>query len=254
MNSKDENPIINDWELNHAPRLSHYQNFFSGEDCFIIGNGPSLNVTDLSKLEGKYVFGLNKIYLIFETQKVDLSFVAAINELVIKQSAKQYCEMNFPVFLKQSATTKYNIISPNIIQTKMSRHGFNFNMSMFGEFSEGYTVTYYALQLAFAMGFKNVFLVGVDHSFKQSGKPNETQKMEEDDPNHFHPDYFKGHEWQLADLEASELAYRIAKFYYQRSNRQVFDATIGGKLDVFPKMDFNKATKLCKNKNLEKKI
>ena len=48
---------------------------------------------------------------------------------------------------------------------------------MTDEFSEGYTVTYYALQLAFAMGFQNVFLVGVDHSFKQTGKPNEKQRM-----------------------------------------------------------------------------
>ena len=249
MNSKDESPIVNDWELNHAPRLSHYQDIHSGEDCFIIGNGPSLNVTDLTKLNGKYIFGLNKIYLIFNSQQVDLSYIAAINQYVIKQSGQQYCNMNIPVFLKQNAAIKHNVLGQDIFQTKMSSHAFHFNKSMAGKFGEGYTVTYYALQLAYAMGFQNVFLVGVDHSFKQSGKPNELQKMDGDDPNHFHPEYFKGHEWQLADLEASELAYRTAKFYYQRSNRQVFDATIGGKLDVFPKMDFNEATKLCKSKN-----
>lgn len=237
---------MSDWDLNHKPKLSRFQNIHDGEDCFIIGNGPSLNKTDLTKLNGKYIFGLNKIYLIFETQAVDLSYIAAINELVIKQSAKQYSEMNVPVFLKQSAAVKHNICSENIIQTKMSRSSFNFNSSMVDEFSEGYTVTYYALQLAYAMGFKNVFLVGVDHSFKQFGLPNETQKMMGDDPNHFHPEYFKGHEWQLADLEGSELAYRTAKFYFKRNNRQIFDTTINGKLNVFPKLNFNEAAQFCK--------
>jgi acetyl esterase/lipase len=69
---------------------------------------------------------------------------------------------------------------------------------------EGWTVTYAALQLAYFMGFKNIFLVGLDHSFKVSGSPNEEQAMQGADPNHFDPRYFAGSRWHLPDLEGSE--------------------------------------------------
>ena len=104
------------------------------------------------------------------------------------------------------------------------------------------------MQLAYFMGFKNIYLIGVDHNFNQMGSPNETQKMEGNDPNHFDPNYFKGQEWQLADLEASEVSYVIANYYFSKDGRKIFDATLNGKLNVFDKIDFNEAIKLAKKK------
>jgi hypothetical protein len=96
-----------------------------------------------------------------------------------------------------------------------------------------------ALQLAYHLGFSTVILVGVDHSFVTQGKPNTTVQSEGDDPNHFSSAYFgKGFRWQLPDLETSELAYRMARQAYERAGRQVLDATIGGKLTVFPKVEY----------------
>ena len=109
-----------------------------------------------------------------------------------------------------------------------------------GRVWEGATVTYVAMQLAFYMGFEQVILIGVDHSFKAKGEPNKTIVSEGDDESHFDPKYFgKGFRWQLPDLETSELAYRRAKQVYQQHGRQILDATVGGQLDVFPKVDFD---------------
>jgi hypothetical protein len=89
------------------------------------------------------------------------------------------------------------------------------------------------------MGFSTVILVGVDHSFATKGTPNTTVQSEGDDPNHFSAAYFgKGFRWQLPDLETSELAYRMAREAYKSDGRQVLDATIGGKLQVFPKVAY----------------
>lgn len=105
---------------------------------------------------------------------------------------------------------------------------------------EGATVTYTALQLAYHMGFSTVVLIGVDHSFASKGKPNETVVSQGDDPNHFNPGYFgKGFRWQLPDLETSEIAYRMARKVYEADGRTVLDATVGGKLQVFPKVNFD---------------
>jgi len=64
-------------------------------------------------------------------------------------------------------------------------------------------------------------------------------QSEGDDPNPFSSAYFgKGFRWQLPVLETSELAYRMAREAYARAGRQVLDATIGGKLTVFPKVEY----------------
>jgi len=104
---------------------------------------------------------------------------------------------------------------------------------------ESATVTYVALQTAFYLGFETVILIGVDHSFVTQGKPNTTIVSEGDDPNHFAPGYFgKGFRWQLPDLDTSELGYHYARRAYEQAGRKVLDATVGGKLTVFEKVDY----------------
>src|SRR5205085_433432 len=96
-----------------------------------------------------------------------------------------------------------------------------------------------AIQLAYYMGFSDVYLVGVDHSYNFSGTPHAEQLSTGDDPNHFAPNYFgKGFRWHLPDLEGSELAYRVANYIYRTTGRRIYDATIGGKLQVFPKVEY----------------
>ena len=117
--------------------------------------------------------------------------------------------------------------------------GPKFARDITGRLWEGATVSYIALQLAFYMGFEKVILIGVDHNFVTKGEPNKTIVSEGDDPNHFHPGYFgKGFRWQLPDLDTSEKGYRMARTYYENAGRQVVDATVGGKLTIFPKVDY----------------
>ena len=98
---------------------------------------------------------------------------------------------------------------------------------MRGRVWEGATVTNVALQLAFHMGFRQVILIGVDHSYDAKGKPNTTVVSQGDDPNHFSPAYFgKGFRWQLPDLDTSELGYAMVRDGFERAGRQVLDATV----------------------------
>ncbi|HSO26671.1 MAG TPA: hypothetical protein VLS48_01280, partial [Anaerolineales bacterium] len=104
---------------------------------------------------------------------------------------------------------------------------------------EGATVTYVALQLAYYMGFSEVILIGVDHSFSTQGQPNTTVVSQGEDPDHFHKGYFgKGFRWQIPDLATSEVSYRMARQAYEADGRRVVDATVGGKLTVFPKVAY----------------
>lgn len=240
-----------EWHLKHYDRIKKFRNIHKGESCFIIGNGPSLNKMDLSVLNDYYTFGLNKIYLIFEKVDLKLSYHVTINPYVIEQGFKEIQDLKCPSFIPLHVGKKYfkeleNI--ENIFYMKTGRLR-SFQRDISQPIFEGYTVTYVAMQIAFYMGFEQVCLIGVDHNFKAKGNPNEVQTLKGEDINHFSPKYFANQQWQLPDLEGSELFYNLANFEYERNNRKIFDATVNGKLNIFPKISFDEALNLCKKKN-----
>jgi hypothetical protein len=92
------------------------------------------------------------------------------------------------------------------------------------------------------MGFKLVILVGVDHRFSTEGPAHKLVKSDGPDPNHFDPNYFgRGFNWQLPDLETSEMAYAMARDAFERDGREVLDATVDGALTIFPKTSLEDA-------------
>ena len=248
INNPEDKQYIH-WAFTYANRLSKFHNLHIGEDCFIIGNGPSLNKMDLTPLKNHHTFGLNKIYLMFNKVDLNLSYHVSVNPLVIEQSAAEFEKLFCPSFLSFRAAN--HIIRPldHIYFIFTSAGPYLFQDNAILRMHEGYTVTYVALQLAYFMGFKRVFLIGVDHNFSASGKPNEKQLYAGSDQNHFDPHYFENQQWQLPDLEASELFYRIAKFFFTRNGRQLFDATVDGKLQIFPKISYDQALLMCSKKN-----
>ena len=91
-----------------------------------------------------------------------------------------------------------------------------------------------------------MILFGVDHSFKSKGRALDIVKAEGEDENHFDPNYFaNGVRWGIPDLDGSERDYQTAYEVFRANGRRIFDATIDGKLDVFPKIGLDEARKLC---------
>ncbi len=238
------------WRLKHGRRLQQFKDCHKGEGCFIIGNGPSLNKMELSLLKEYTTFGLNKIYLLFDKVDLSLKYHVAVNPLVIRQSAQEFESLQCPSFLAYRASQKVIHAHDHIyFLFTDGQMVFHQNIASRGV-GEGYTVTYAAMQIAFYMGFQQVFLIGVDHNFVVSGSPNETQILHGEDQNHFDSRYFMNKEWQLPDLEGSELAYRMTRFHFERAGRHIYDATVGGKLQIFPKIPYEQALVMCKSQQL----
>lgn len=219
--------------------LQGYRDRHRGQRCFILGNGPSLSHTDLSLLRGEISFGLNRIYLLFPEMGFPTTYHVVINTLVIEQCAAEIKALRIPHFAAWRGRRWLADDSETIFLDTDYSGAATFSGAVTGRVFEGSTVTYVALQLAFHMGFEEVILVGVDHSFTTKGPANATVVSEGDNLDHFMPGYFgRGFRWQLPDLEASEAAYGLARQAYEAAGRRVLDATIGGKLTVFPKVDY----------------
>jgi hypothetical protein len=227
------------WRENRH-RLKSLQWSHPGERCLIIGNGPSLRQTDLTKLRGEFTFGLNRIYLIFSELGFTTSCLVSVNDLVLEQCAEEIKALKLPKFLTWRSR-RWFLDDPEAVFVDSDFTGVeDFSSDASGRVFEGFTVTYVALQLAFHMGFSQAILIGVDHNFTTHGPANAAVISQGDDPNHFSPNYFgTGFKWQLPDLEGSERAYRLARTAYENNGRRVLDATIGGKLTIFPKVDYN---------------
>ncbi len=227
------------WRRASVQRLTGYRNKYAGQRCFILGNGPSLKDTDVSRLKDEYTFGMNRIYLAFPDWGFQTSFFVSVNDLVIEQCAEDITDLHMPKFLTWRAK-KYLTMTDDLHFLHTTYTGMKFSPDIRGRVWESATVTYVAMQLAFYMGFEKVILIGVDHNFKATGEPNTTVVSQGDDESHFDPRYFgKGFRWQLPDLDTSEIGYMMARNAYEQAGRQIVDATIGGKLQIFPKVDYD---------------
>lgn len=231
--------------LSNLPKFGAMRGRYRDQRCFILGNGPSLKRTDLSKLETEYTFGLNRIYLMFDELGFETSFLVSVNALVLEQCAVELSKLGIPKFLGWSGYHAFpsqaraevfwlnTFLLPSLPRFAKTPTG---PMGLW----EGVTVTYVALQLAYFLGFSEAILVGVDHNFTTQGPPHrEVVTDAEGDPNHFSKDYFgPGFRWQLPDLETSELSYALARYYFHLDGRRIRDATVDGKLTIFPKVSY----------------
>ncbi|HNO93046.1 MAG TPA: DUF115 domain-containing protein [Anaerolineales bacterium] len=231
------------WRRESIKRLAALKDIHKGKRAFIIGNGPSLKQTDLSKLKNEITFGMNRFYLAFPDLGFTTSYICVTNDLVVEQFVNDFLSLQVPQFIAWRSHRHYpaglptsNL--PTFIYTTYT--GPRFTTDVRARVWEGATVTNLALQMAYHMGIEKAILIGVDHNFTSKGDANKTVVSEGDDPNHFMPNYFgKGVKWQLPDLDTSEVGYIMAREAYAKAGRQVVDATIGGKLTVFPKVDYN---------------
>ena len=231
---------LHPWRRISRSRMHAMHNIHDGERCFIIGNGPSLKQNNLAKLKNEFTFGMNRIYLLFSELGFNTTYYVSINDLVIEQCAQEIAALPIPKFISWHSNRHFQRLPDDLIFLYSTYTGARFAYDMTQRVWEGATVTNVALQLAFYMGFRQVILIGVDHNFANKGKANQTVVSEGDDPNHFSPAYFgKGFRWQLPDLDTSEIGYTLARNAYQKAGREVLDATVNGKLTVFPKVDYD---------------
>lgn len=206
------------------------KNKHKGEECLIVGNGPSLKNVPLEFLNKYPSFGTNRIYLL---EGFKPTYYCSVNPLVIGQFTEDIARIEAPKFIPSQFCFDESCIPLHSSSIPV----FSQDASIW--VYEGHTVTFVCLQVAFYMGFSTVLLVGVDHSFKYDGEPNEQNLFQGDDPNHFSKEYFRGAQWNNPDLERSEKAYKLARFVYETNHRRIINLTPDTKEQAFEKGNIN---------------
>ena len=92
------------------------------------------------------------------------------------------------------------------------------------------------LQQAYLEGYNPIYLIGADLGFV--GRDG----LGEDDPDHFHPQY--NTRWAdkaraRMDNETQVDMHTHAREWCEPRNVQILNATLGGELDVYPRVEFS---------------
>jgi hypothetical protein len=240
--------------LKYNNEIRKFKNIHQNERCFVIGNGPSLTAQDLEKLKNEYTFAANKIFLVFDdtdwrpTYYCIQDFKVIQNDFVLitgKVQAKHKFIAGNTLVLEHTFLQNWIYFYLDIRPFWKSYPKKNplFSERIERRIYEGCTVTYANIQLAVYMGFKEIYLLGVDHNYSVNRKHDGTiEKAETKDyftDKYISPNQEFGKQLNLAVLEYSTLAYQSAREYADAHGIKIYNATRGGKLEVFERVDFD---------------
>ena len=249
------------WALEEYPKtvidadeIERFRDLHKGERVVIIGNGPSLNSTDLKKLKSEKTIAVNGIFYATDEMGFDPTYYVVEDTAVMKvnlEAIKAYRAGHkfFPSIYRQMVGEE-----PNVTYFMMNR-GFyeprspnycvpRFSLNPAQCLYSGQSVTIINLQLAYHMGFSEVALIGMDFSYTVPDTAiveGDIITSTEDDPNHFHPEYFgSGKVWKDPKLDRVLANYALAKEIFEADGRRIVNATVGGNLELFERVDFDK--------------
>lgn len=221
----------------HNEKIERFKNIHNNKRCFIIATGPSLRVEDLECLQREKIItiSMNQIWRMFEKTDWRPNYYIADDPGAIKLIAPQFDKFSIDDYFIGDTVTDFEKTK---YPDNVFLHHFNYEFvsKRLPEFSEdfsrqcylGTSVTYSCLQLAVYMGFKEIYLLGVDFSYGNCSSPEKYRHCYEEKEllSTGYPDFI-------------EMAYIAAKRYADSHGIKIYNATRGGKLEVFERVDFD---------------
>lgn len=231
-----------------ADFLRSLKNTRTGERCFVIGNGPSLTTEDLDRLQGECCFASNRIYYLFDRTLWRPDYYFCVDGDVLVREIGEIKKAEMPCKFLRTIAQKYGRKPEDhiryIIQygpffenrAQIWQQGFSEQVDRY--FSISTTVTTCAIELAVYMGFQKIYLLGVDHQFSRT--INSAGKVKK----HLGvTDYFSGmkhgNDITIGNVDSMTHSYEICRDYAKNHGIEIYNATRGGKLEVFPRVNLD---------------
>lgn len=223
-------------------------NKHKGKRCFIIGSGPSIKKMNLPSLKDEITFGFNAFYLISESVGFLPTYYLVEDPLPAEDNSKELNSLKSTTKIFPWDLRKYLKPDESTFYVNFIRYYTDFPSNDFPQFSDnaakcvywGGTVAYMALQLALYMGIREVYLIGIDLDYKVPGDvKGNVIVSRNNDVNHFHHDYFgPGKRWHQPRVKRMQRAFEYAFQYYKANGGVIYNATVGGKLETLPRVDY----------------
>lgn len=229
-------------------QLINYKDIHKGRRCFIIGNGPSLCADDLTKIKenGDITFAFNRIFHIFSDTEWRPTYYLSQDVQILKSSVDELkqldCQTKF-IPIQSKWYDGVNIEDANYfnLSTKDSELYPSFSTDISKSVSISKTVVYTAIQFAVYMGIKEIYLIGVDHHFRVSQNSNGDIIVDNTVKDYFSDKYnddLLKMNW-IPNTDESTYTYISGLNYSKTYGFRIYNATRGGKLEVFERRNFD---------------
>jgi len=232
--------------------IKKFKNIHKGERCVIIGTGPSLVDTNFDLIKDEILFGCNSLFRGYKDFGISCRYYGVSDGLTMSRPhVRGLLSLDTTLFLTVTAYD-YCFNNPNmcvwrsdkVISNSRDRRDLEevskikppknlvkigvaikkppyFSKDLSDGGGMGGTVVFdISLQVAYYMGFSEVYLIGCDSDYSL--------------PFHFDgspPDRFINN--KIFDLTLPFLAYTQAKEAFEERGDKVINCTVGGKLEIF---------------------
>ena len=157
-------------------RIHDYKNIHAGEDIFVIGTAESLNNVDMPLLRDKITIGVNTLYLGFDEWGFEATYMCLADKIILIDYGADIMRLKMPLFFGWLAAgeflgfenyyKRFGKADPVLIGLKgdlivddpewkdkdLSKGHYGCNAIMLDV----------GVQLAYWMGAKNIYLLGID--------------------------------------------------------------------------------------------
>lgn len=223
--------------------LKQYHDIHKGKRCFIVATGPSLSVDDLNKLKDEYTISMNSIYVSYSNTTWRPNYYVIQDPFVYEKICMELDNRDYDgMFIGSIIAEQFELITGSNVnlfpldliwqQIPNKAYHTKFSRDIYSRVYSGYNVAYSALQIAVYMGFSEIYLLGADCNYLGDKK-------------YFAEDNKRGEEryftkkFYTANTDKFILAYQVAKEYADKNDIKIFNATRGGLLEVYPRVDFD---------------
>lgn len=225
--------------------LSSLKNIHLNHRCFIIGNGPSLTTNDLNYLKNEITFAFNRIYYVFDRTEWRPTYYFSEDDKTIFKSKDEINNLRiekkfFPVNFPRDYNIHFEDSNYYIFKFGDRNIEPKFSVDIVRGIYWGNTVAYTAIQMAVYMGIKEIFLLGIDHNFSKMMNDKGEIVLDKSVKDYFTEEYNADKDdLYIPNVEVSTRAFAAAKKYADKNNLKIYNATRGGKLEIFERVDFD---------------
>lgn len=232
--------------------LVSFRGQYEGKRCFLVGNGPSLQASDLERIHKnqEISFACNIIYRLYDEVEwrptyhfiSDVIYTAELSEDIVS-GVDTTLFVNGDAYREMKNRPK-NLIYVNCLNQK--RYKVSRNILAYYIPAQA-TVLTFMLEMAMYMGFKEIFLLGVDctNSFTKGHFTENYVPTELDEYNLKRARRTMNRpDMTLEELgeyrrERSIMAYQKIRKYALKHGVKIYNASRGGELNVYERVDFD---------------